>query len=148
MAVRKASLKTWIHAASNFIALIPSWFVKCWQIFLELILKECPLQFKPEKESRCLVFMSLTKREIRHFHIAVMQRATTAKKCTNSVMHVQSGCFANLNQPSAFWHLATFRCCFRRCLSPPTPFAKTERMHVSAFVLLNKEFLLISRSKS
>ena len=37
----------------------------------------------------------LDKTWIRHFHTSSL--ATTANKCTKSVMHVQSCCFANLN---------------------------------------------------
>ena len=48
-----------------------------------------------EKESRSLVFTSSTKREIRQFHVVVVQRRQgTVPK---SVMHVQSCCFASLN---------------------------------------------------
>ena len=40
------------------------------------------------------MFTSYTKREIRHFHAAVVR----AKKCTKQRdAHVQSCCFANLN---------------------------------------------------
>ena len=50
-----------------------------------------------EKESRCLVFTSSTKREIRHFQVVVVQRRH--RNVQKSVMHVQtSACFANLNQ--------------------------------------------------
>ena len=59
-----------------------------------------------EKESRCLVFTSSTKREIRHFHVVVVQRRQ--RNVQKSVMHVQSLCFAYLN-------LLLF--CRRRCLS-------------------------------
>ena len=54
-------------------------FVKCWQ----------------EKESCCLVFPSSTKREFRHFHVVVVQRRQ--RNVRQSVIHVQSCCFANLN---------------------------------------------------
>ena len=50
--------------------------------------------FGKEKESCCLVFPSSTKREIRHFHVVVVQRRL--RKVQKSVMHVQSCCFANL----------------------------------------------------
>ena len=88
-------------------------FVKCWQIFLELNSKILHQSSGKEKESRCLVFTSdSTKRKIRHFHVVVVHwRQRNAQK---SVMHVQSCCFANLNQ---------FRFCRsrwrrrRRCLS-------------------------------
>ena len=49
-----------------------------------------------EKESRCLVCTSSKKREIRYFHVVVVQwRQRNVQK---SVMHVQSCCVANLNQ--------------------------------------------------
>ena len=50
--------------------------------------------FGKEKESCCLVFPSSTKREIRHFHVVVVQRRL--RNVQKSVMHVQSCCFANL----------------------------------------------------
>ena len=46
-----------------------------------------------EEESRCLVFTSSTKREIRYFHVVVVQRRQ--RNVQKSVMHVQSCCFAN-----------------------------------------------------
>ena len=48
-----------------------------------------------EKESCCPVFPSSTKREIRHFHVVVVQRRQ--RNVQKSVMHVQSCCFANPN---------------------------------------------------
>ena len=50
-------------------------FVKCWRIFLELIMNSKGLyrRSRKEKESRCLVFTSC-QREIRHFHVIVMQK--------------------------------------------------------------------------
>ena len=48
-----------------------------------------------EKESCCLLFPSSTKREIRHFHVVVVQRRQ--RNVQKSVMHVQSCCFACLN---------------------------------------------------
>jgi len=48
-------------------------FVTCWQIFVELNSKELYQSSGKEKESRCLVFTFSTKREIRHFHVAVVQ---------------------------------------------------------------------------
>ena len=46
-------------------------FVKCWQIFLELNFKRLYRSSEKEKESRCLVFTSISTK-----------RGTTAKKCT------------------------------------------------------------------
>ena len=50
---------------------------------------------RKEKEGCCPVFPSSTKREIRHFHVVVVQRLL--RNVQKSVMHVQSCCFANLN---------------------------------------------------
>ena len=78
-------------------------FVKCWQIFLELNSKRLHQSSGKENESRCLAFTSSTKREIRHFHVVVVQRRL--RKVQKIVMHRQS-CFANLN-------LLLF--CYSRC---------------------------------
>ena len=67
-------------------------FIKCWQNFLELNSKGLYQSSGKEKES-CPVFPSATKREIRHSRCS---RATTAKKCTKSLMRVQSCYFANI----------------------------------------------------
>ena len=48
--------------------------VNCWQNFLELNSKRLYQSSGKEKESRCLVFTSSTKREIRYFHDVVVQR--------------------------------------------------------------------------
>ena len=48
-------------------------FVKCWQIFLELISKRLYQRSGKEKESRCPLFMSSTKGEIRNFHVVAVQ---------------------------------------------------------------------------
>ena len=50
---------------------------------------------RKEKESCCPVFPSSTKREIRHFHVVVVQRRL--RNVQKSVMHVQSCCFPCLN---------------------------------------------------
>ena len=62
------------------------YFVKCWQMFLELNSKGLS-KFRKRKESCCLVFPSSTKREFRHFHVVVGQRRqrNVQKSC----------CFAN-----------------------------------------------------
>ena len=44
-----------------------------------------------EKESRCLVFTPSTKREIRQFHVVVVQRRQ--RKVQKSVTHVQSASY-------------------------------------------------------
>ena len=53
---------------------------------------------KFRKRSRRLVFTSSTKREIRHFHVAVVQQRQ--RNVQNSVIHVQT-CFANQSKPFA-----------------------------------------------
>ena len=63
--------------------------------FLELNSKRLYQSSGKEKESRCLVFPSWTKREMRHFHVVVVQRRL--RNVQKSVMHEQSYCFANLN---------------------------------------------------
>ena len=68
-------------------------FVKCWQMFLELNSKGLYQSSGKEKESCCLVFPSSTKREFKHFHVAVVQQRQ--RNVQKSVMHVQSCCFAN-----------------------------------------------------
>ena len=70
------------------------YFVKCWQMFLELNSKGLRYQSSgKEKESCCLVFPSSTKRELRRFHVVVLRRRQ--RNVPKSVMHVQSCRFAN-----------------------------------------------------
>ena len=64
-------------------------------IFCGVEIKDC-IKGQEKKERRYLVFTTSTKREIRHFHVVVVQwRERYVQK---SVMHVQSCCFANLSQ--------------------------------------------------
>ena len=63
-------------------------------IVLEMNSKELYQSSGKESESCCLVFQSLTNREIWHFHVVVVQRRQ--RNVQKSVMHVQSCCFANL----------------------------------------------------
>ena len=64
-------------------------------MFLELNSKGLHRSSGKEKESCFLVFPTLTKREIKHFHVVVVQRRQRNEQ--QSVMHVQSCCFANQN---------------------------------------------------
>ena len=48
-------------------------FVKCWQLFLKLNSKRLHRSLGKEKESRSVVFTSSTEREIKHFHVVVVQ---------------------------------------------------------------------------
>ena len=50
------------------------YFVKYWQMFLELNSKGLYQSSGKEKQSCCLAFPSSTKREFRHFHVVVVQR--------------------------------------------------------------------------
>ena len=71
----KTSLKNWMRAASNFIALILSRLIRqMLAFFLELNSKELYQSSEKEKESCCLVFPSSTKREIRHFCIRELKQ--------------------------------------------------------------------------
>ena len=66
------------------------------KLFWSWILTDCiKVQEKKRKESCCLVFPSSTRREIRHFHVVVVQRRQ--RNVQKRVMHVSSCCFANLN---------------------------------------------------
>ena len=63
-------------------------------LFWSWILKDCT-KVQEKKKSRCIVFTSSTKLEIRHFHVVVVQwRRRNVQK---SAMHVQYCYFANLN---------------------------------------------------
>ena len=111
--LRKRHLKS---AFANFIALIPSRLnsSNVGKFWGELNSKGLYQSLGKEKESCCLVFPSLTKREIRHFHVVVVQ--SRQRNVQKSVMHVQSRCFANLN--------LLLICCSscrrrRRCFSSP-----------------------------
>ena len=86
------------HSKSEFVLFIPSRLIrqmlaKFFGVKFYRIVFQCS---KKGKGSFCLVFLSSTKREIRHFHIVVVQRRH--RNVQKSVMHVHSCCFANLNQ--------------------------------------------------
>ena len=65
----------WIRATLNFIALIPT-RPSCQMLanFLGLNSKRLSRSSGKEKESACLGFTSSSQREIRHFHVVVVQR--------------------------------------------------------------------------
>ena len=50
------------------------YFVKCWQMLLELNSKLLHQSSGKKRESCCPLFPSSTKREFSHFHVAVVQR--------------------------------------------------------------------------
>ena len=93
------SPEKWIQTASKFIALTLSRLIRTivGQFLWSWILKHKALYQSSGKENEncCFVFPSWTKREIRHFHVVVVQRRQT--NVQKSVMHVQSCYFANLN---------------------------------------------------
>ena len=93
----KMSLKKWISAALNLIALISISFnsSKLLANFLEVNSKGLYQSLEKENESHCLVFASSTKCEIRKFHIVVVQ--WLQRNVQKSVMYMQSCCFAYLN---------------------------------------------------
>ena len=68
-------------------------------------------KFRKEKGSCYLVIASSTKREIKHFHVVVVQ--WRLKNVLKSVMHVQSCCFVNLNL--LLCSCSCCRCLRRRC---------------------------------
>ena len=80
--------------------------VKCSQFFVEFNSKRLYRSSGKERGSPGLAFTFSTKRENRHFHVVIVQ--WRQRNVQESVMHVQSCCFANINR-SLFW-----RSCWRR----------------------------------
>ena len=77
----RTSLKKWICVLSVFIAIIRTpYFVKCRRTLLELKSQGPYPSSKREIKFRRWMFMSSVKREIRYFHVVVVQKR--AKKCT------------------------------------------------------------------
>jgi len=64
MTAVKTLLVKWIHALSNFIAIIPTHSI-C-QVIKDIV------QVQKEKRIVPIVFTSYTKREIRKFHVVVV----------------------------------------------------------------------------
>ena len=91
----------WIRATSNFIALIPTRSTRqILALFWKLNSKRLYQTSGKDKKSRWLVFTSWTKREIRHFHVVVVQRRQrNAQK--SGVIQLQSCYFSNLK--TYFW---------------------------------------------
>ena len=82
-----------------------SYFVKFWQMFLELNSKGMHQSSGKQKGSFCLMFPSSTKRDFKHLHVIVVQwRQRNVQK---GVMHVHCCCVDNLNP-------LLFCCCRRR----------------------------------
>ena len=73
--LRKRHLKSefaLLQTLSRLLHLV--YFVKYWQMFLELNSKGLYQSLGKEKESCCRVFPSSIKGEFRHFHVVVVQR--------------------------------------------------------------------------
>ena len=72
-------------------------FVKCWRNFLGINLKGPYLSLEKEKDNFCVVLAYFVKRvrEIGKFHVAVVHRRL--RNVQNSVTHVLSCCFADIN---------------------------------------------------
>ena len=71
-------------------------FIKCWQFCLELNSKRLHWSSGKEKESRCLVLSSSIKREIRHFHVLVVQWRLRNK--TKQRVARANGSFSRMNK--------------------------------------------------
>ena len=98
----------WIRATSNFIALIPTRSTRqILALFWKLNSKRLYQTSGKDKKSRWLVFTSWTKREIRHFHVVVVQRRQRNVQ-KSGVIQLQSCCFSNLKTYCFFAVLAAF----------------------------------------
>ena len=73
--VTKTSLETEVNLLCfKLITFIPSRSIRqCWQILLELNSKGLYRRSGEYKENRCVVILFSTKREIRHFHVVIVQ---------------------------------------------------------------------------
>ena len=92
----KTSLKKWIRAASNFIALIPSRLIcHMGANFFGVEFWRTVSKFRKRKRKLLSCVPVLDKTWIRHFHTSSL--ATTAKKCTKKRDARASYYFANLN---------------------------------------------------
>ena len=118
----KTSLKKRIRAASNFTALFPPHSIR----HFELNSKELYQSSGKETEGRFLVFASSTKREIRQFHVVVVQRRQ--RKCTKKrTARVKLFCLLNL--------LVFCGCRCRRSPRCLSPYYLTRVLEVSFFAL-------------
>ena len=117
----KMSVKKCIRAASNLLLHTQSHSV-CQMLgnfsgveFLRNVSK-----FR-KKEGDCFVFMSSTKCEIRPFHVIDIVVQRQQRNVENSVMHVQSCCFANLKGHSQL----------RDCTDLDTTFASLKSVYLN-----------------
>ena len=88
----RTSLKKWICVLLVFTAIIPTtYFVKCTRrTLLKLNFKWPYSSSEREIKFRRCLFTSPLKREIRHFHVEVVQKQE--RNVQKNVMHVQSCC--------------------------------------------------------
>ena len=99
----RTSLKKWICVLLVFTAIIPTtYFVKCTRRTLLKLNFKWPYSSSEReiKFRRCLL-TSPFKREIRHFHVEVVQKQE--RNVHKNVMHVQSCCL--LIKPFVFFHV-------------------------------------------
>ena len=89
--LRKRPLKSEFVLLRTFISLIPTRSSSnVGNFFWELNFKRLYQSSGKEREGRCLVFTCLTQREIRHFHVVVVQQRQ--RNLQKRVMHVKSCC--------------------------------------------------------
>ena len=103
----KTSLKKWICAASNFIALIPSRLVRVWSWNL----KNCIKVQKKKKKVVVFCSPSSTKREIRTFQVVVVQRR---QRNVQKKRDARAKLLFCLSKPIAFFCRSR---CRRRCVN-------------------------------
>ena len=95
------------------------------KFFRSWLLKDC-IEVQEKKENCCLLFMSSTKREIRTFHVVIVQRRQ--RNVQKRVMHVNCCCFANLNLLLFCRSRSRRR---RRCLSSLISYSPTPLPHLA-----------------
>ena len=114
-------------------------------MFLELNSKRLHQSSGKENKSRCLAFTSSTKREIRHFHVVVVQRRL--RKVKKIVMHRQRCCFAKLNQLLFCYSRCRCRCgCLRSLMGRLRVAFKWTHYRQNLLVRYNQCFLDIQTS--
>ena len=72
---------------------LPTYFVNCRRTLMKLNFKGPNSSSEREKKFRRCLFTSSIKREMRHFHVVIVQKRE--RNVQNSVMHVRSCCCAN-----------------------------------------------------
>ena len=85
------SLKKWICVLVVFIAIIPTYFIKCTRTLMNLNSKGPYSSSESEIKFRLCLFTFSIKHEIRHFHVVVVQKRQ--RNVQKSVLYV---CLSNL----------------------------------------------------